>query len=402
MNLHALATRTRLATVAFRAMLGVAVALPASGAGAQPTAGKTRTPIYKTQTDLAFQQPSGRILAIRELSDGRLLVIEGSNRALFLVDQKGERASQRGRQGDGPGEYRSPAELFDIGTDSTLVHDAATRKWLLLRGDQFLNLTEAMQSLRLRVNSGIVGINGLDRQGNVLQLIGSRPRPEFVRRLGKNWPPFNDSLALLLHRPNGVSDTIAHLSGQFLGVTEKQTVINGRNERFVDMLNPLQTHDQAIMFADGTVAIAYTNPYRVDWRLPNGEWRRGAAFDMARVPVTEAIRRRSAESIMRDDEDRAIFNARDFAMWPASIPPFTRGALVAGQDGKLYIARTTIDGSETPHVDVIERFSGLRYTLELPKASRIVGASSRGVYIVQKNAEEEEQLLRLRITNRSP
>src|SRR5688500_12239189 len=81
-----------------------------------------------------LDQEFTRIVAVRELADGRVLVSDAGERKLFLTDFTSGAASVIGQEGQGPEEYRSVGQLFALAGDSTLLVDQLGARWLLLHG----------------------------------------------------------------------------------------------------------------------------------------------------------------------------------------------------------------------------------------------------------------------------
>src|SRR5207244_2243808 len=47
---------------------------------------------------------------------------------------------------------------------------------------------------------------------------------------------------------------------------------DGKLSSTTTRFNPLAVGEKFLLFADGSLAIARLDPYRVDWRSPNGKW----------------------------------------------------------------------------------------------------------------------------------
>ncbi len=72
-----------------------------------------------------IDDPFSLVGAAIEIRGNQLLVTDGAEQQLFIVDfAKGTRTAL-GRQGSGPGEYRAPAGLFRLHGDTIWVLDAA-------------------------------------------------------------------------------------------------------------------------------------------------------------------------------------------------------------------------------------------------------------------------------------
>jgi hypothetical protein len=348
--------------------------------------------------DLVFAARFERIIGVRELVDGRVLVSDRRLRALFIVEANGKAFRQIGRSGDGPGEYRSPSTIFPLGHDSSLVIDDRNRKWYLLDGDQFVPLNAAMNRNYLRAGGEIGGVASNGSVLSVRSLGRARTPAGPLRSLTKGRPEHADSLALIVYGPEGVIDTVSRNKSQFLGVTTKLASINGVSETYVGILNPLQSGDQAAMFPNGTIGVAHFSPYSVDWRTPKGVWIRGSPISEKAIPVSGPIKRAVAENYSRDQNGTAIFGEGDFPPWPSQVPPFTLRAVTSGSDGKLYVRRTVLGKDGNRVVDVFSQ-AGVRVaSVGMPRNSRLVGAGLRGLYAVEENDDGEEILTRYKFT----
>lgn len=374
-------------------LAALAISAPCIAAAQSPTSSTSAT-ANTAQVDLRFAAPLGKIVGVRELSDGRVLVIDRHEGLLLLSPDK-PTAQKLGRLGDGPGEYRSPAQLFAVGGDTTVMLDGTNRKWYLLDGVRFIPLGDAQRAVYLRTDPDIQGVA---RDGSVIRVapLGRTHRIPRVPISGR--PELADSVVFLRIRANGPPDSVAFGRARFLGATEKRVVMNGTSENFVAILNPFQSHDQAVMFADGTIAVARLSPYRVDWRISGAPWIRGTPVADPPVKATDAIIRAAAAYYKRDDNGRPVFAPSDFPPWPELVPPFALRSVFPGSDGKVYVCRTVISTESGQQIDVFERSGRRTGTIRIPRGSRFVGAGSRGVYLAQPTDDGEEQLVRLRST----
>ena len=82
-----------------------------------------------------FAEPFSEIGAIRELRDGRVIVVDSRELTAKLVDFRTGAAVTIGRSGDGPGEYRWPSRLYPLPGDSTLLWDASGGRMLIIGPD---------------------------------------------------------------------------------------------------------------------------------------------------------------------------------------------------------------------------------------------------------------------------
>ena len=334
-----------------------------------------------------------RIQGVSELADSRILVSDLLEQSLYVVDFRSGAVRSLGSIGDGPGEFRYPGFLYPIGADSTLLTDQSTHRAFLVVGDGHPENLSAATLLIARL--GTEAPWGIDRAGRVLGVEGfgySGDRLPLSRVLA-------DSLRILLTAGSvfswepGAYETIAEVGGQGrLGAWERNQW-GGRQYH----TSPLSAEGQAWLFRDGWIALAHPEPYRVDWRRPDGEWVRGSPLPFDPVPVT----RRARCFAWTGDRDPGACDEPDLARslgnvpWPDHLPPFVMAwrnrttpggiALQPGPDGMLLIQRTLMADAPGRRYDVVDRTGSLRGTIVMPENQTIVGSNSASLYIVTKD-----------------
>ena len=292
-----------------------------------------------------------RVLSVVELDDGRVLATDQIENSIYVIDLQSGDVRTEGSSGEGPGEYgqRRPPVSARWRFHGLLVGQPP--RLLLLAGD---TIVQTLDPVYPRLGMGATGEPpwGVDRAGRVLGISGFAYQPR------SGWSRTHaDSLLVLLSTGSifdeGTSgaDTIARVGGQGRwGVGHVSTVaqMGGREVTMNSTLtSPLASEGQAWLFADGWVALAHPDPYRVDWQTPAGQWVRGAPLPVTPTDVTleeQCLAIRRAAPNAQCDPDR-------YPGWPRQVPPFTmvldRGwvtpggtALQSGPHGLLLIRRT--------------------------------------------------------------
>lgn len=326
----------------------------------------------------------GKIRGARELGDGTVLVSDGLARTLYVLDATMQTRRQIGRAGDGPGEYRSPADIVAVDGDRSLVLDARNRKWYVLDGTTFLDVPESWRSVSLQWQgtfSGATG-NGVMLDGRVH---GTRVRVGFpIPRIG-------DSVAFVRVAAATSRDTVTLGRFYFFGAVRKEfTTPQGPDVTVAT--HPLNTGDQAWLFPDGRLAIARVSPYRVEWRAPDAQRTVSRVLSDASPPMTSRMKHEVMQRFALDEQGNPKFKPSDFATWPERVPPFTERALVAGLDGRLYVKRTLVGGRRS--VDVFDQQRGHVSTVQLPVGADLIAVGRRGWYLARINDDEEYHLVR--------
>lgn len=316
------------------------------------------------------------VTSVRELRDRSLLVADvGQTQLVHLLWGRVE-TTVIGRVGDGPGEYRAIGGLFPIGGDSTLLFDTFLHRWTLLAGDRAVAAVGEQRSRTWLLGTRVVGA---DTSGRVLAAQGVSFRPRLPRVLA-----FADSVALLLaERGSDRLDTLAVVKGRGAAGFD---VIPGRagRPRLVLFGNPLASEDQALLFPDGWIALALTEPYRVDWRTPGGRWLRGAPLPVAAVRVTDRERCFASARVIGPERP---CDPSELRGWPETVPAFLPAsmqrlapALLAAPDGCVVISRTPTAASPGHRYDIVDRSGHLVGVLVLSPDEVLIGFGARFAY----------------------
>ena len=145
--------------------------------------------------------------------------------------------------------------------------------------------------------------------------------------------------------------------------------------------SPLASEDQALLFLDGWIALAMSDPYRVDWRLPDGSWRRGRALPFVPVRVTQ---REKCFAVARLTQ-RSVCD--ELPGWPDVIPAFATSLLIpvlrATPEGHVVIARTPTADAPGHRYDVVNRTGQLIGVLALSPNETLIGFGARSAYVVE-------------------
>lgn len=334
-----------------------------------------------------------RVLSVRELSDDRLLISVPREQRIVVADFADAVVRAIGRSGNGPGEYRNPGFLFAIGADSTIQSDVLARRWLLMSGPEFVT-TVAPDDPALVVTGAL--IDGADRLGRVLVHRFADP-PDGVSTTSDA----DSAAVVLVARSTGAQDTVAMIAQR----RQRFEVARNSAGETVRSLHvpagPFTTEEGAALFPDGTVAVARTDPFRVDWFYADGRTVHGAPLPVPPVPANA----RERAAFMRRNADvyeRAVPpgtpritppSRRDF---PARIPPFTEGAraLIPASDGSLLVRRTPTSTLTGNHYLVIERDGNLRGQINLDSTARVLGFGDGTIYVAIRDSMDLERIVR--------
>ena len=335
------------------------------------------------------------INSVRELADGRVLVASAFEPRLVVANFRGQTVAPVSREGDGPGEYREVSRIHALAGDTTLVEDRRGPRWILLEGT---HAVATLQTWTAGWRGPVVG--GVDHRGRVLEV-----RPfRFGRSPGAPAYQFfadAESVTVLVHAAGTLTpdrgarhgvDTIARLAGPWRGLSRGvRGTANGAPLGF-ELRCPLASSEQAVIFADGWIAIALHSPYRVDWVPPAGIRQSGKPLPFPEVRVDD-LQKANAMQVYEPAITRAGFTPSELPGWPDVLPAFPNDALLAVPDGRLLIRRTSNALVVGTFYDVVGRDGSLAGQRRLEANERIVGFGPNTVYVAVR-ADDDTELLR--------
>jgi hypothetical protein len=324
------------------------------------------------------------VTSVRELSDGRVIVTDGREQRLLVLDFATGESREIGRKGSGPNEYTMVGFVRAIAGDSSAFPDLLGRRWLLLSGDRIVTTIPPDDPAVLASQGYFVGA---DVRGNV------------VRRVN---PPVRDGLTLATERDSGAVVMIARATGKADTVTwvrsaprriTRSTNAQGRvTSSSTQITQLLPAEEDFVLFPDGALAVGRHDPFRVDWRLPDGRWVRGDSIPIPKIRVTARERRAY--------EDRQTVSATPMprpagvpdqlkADFPDFIPAFPFGqGLFQGPQGQLLVRRTKSADFPAMTYLVIDRRGKLTGTFTLSNREKVEGVSERAIYISERDEDD--------------
>lgn len=376
--------------VALSLSVFVSVALRAQA----PSVARLATPVATLAEEFSV------ISSVRELSDGRVLVADEKDGRVVVADFANGSAVQIGRLGAGPGEYRQVGRIWALAGDTTLVKEPFGPRWLLL--------ASANVSATLGPGEEVVRLVGPNR------VLGADARGHLVwaafGRDVNNRPTIDDSLVVLrLDRATRRIDTLARVQSptgwaRQAGVRDAAPAVaagsGGPSQRRTYRIS-LSAPDEVAVFADGWVALVRAMPYRVDWCAPAAPCIQGRALDSTRRPLTERERRAYLEVAAATQTWPPTTNVDETAGWPAVLPPFATptsridaSAALALADGRLIVERLPSADAPFRRYDIHTRSGSSVRQLQLDLTERIVGSSTRYLYVATIDADGLQRLSR--------
>lgn len=323
-----------------------------------------------------------------ELSANRTLITERGEQRPLIVDWSSGTRVPIGFVGRGPREFQGPRRMYPLRSGTAAIEDpyrAAVFPFVDGKVQESLSLRLASREYSQRIFAGA------DTSGRFLFISVARQGKTLGMRVR-----FNATELVAVVGTSGQSklDTIARLRGSFRAETSVFRVNLGRRLEYQHH-SLLVTEEQALMFPDGWIAILRKDPYRLEWRDPEGTWRRGPVASDSVVPVTVDERRyalyRHATALQRP-----TFKIEEFPNWPTTMPAFPLDAMLPLPDGRVAVRRIPTARVRIEWVDVFDRYGRRVDRWRLPPEHQLIGVGARWIYLTNRDDEDLFSLSRLK------
>jgi hypothetical protein len=360
-----------------------------------PLALSAQKPLALAKPDAEFKEPFAQIGSLRELRDGRVLVVDPRDRTLQLIDFRSGVASQVGRQGAGPGEYGYPGRIVALPGDTSALHDPANGRYLLITpegkpGETF-KLAEAVAT-RLG-NRGSIP-RATDAQGRIF----FEGAPFTAGRGGPT--AANDSVPVM--RYDRLTKTLDTLTYVQLGKGNVRiTNMPGGGVSISVGIIAFMARDDWGPTPEGGVAVVRVGDYHVDRYTPSGARTAGPLVKFTPVRVTDAEKDTlRAERKARMSPRQAPAGGTDVTgppppelEFPEVKPPFVHWETFARPNGELWVLRSH-KASDVPVYDIFNTTGTMVGQVALPARGRLVGFGNATAYVVRRDEDDLEYLQR--------
>ena len=339
-----------------------------------------------------------QLRGVRELPDGRLLVSDRLEPALYVVDLRTGRATRIGREGSGPEEYRMPSTLLPLPGDSTLVADEGNARFMIIGPDFKVHRSMPTQ-----------------RPGLVYS-----PWPRATDRQGRLY----FQVPAWAAGPEGIEDDSVHVARLDLRTGRIDTLARARRptEPRVKYGLPyvgFAAQDIWQVTPEGRIALVRSRDYHIEWREPDGRVTRGPAVSWTAVPVTERDRvdymrtflensgvggrgsgstnpsgvSPTPDEMLAPDRVKAMAAQNPFA---ATKPPFTDVMPRFAPNQSLWVERSMPAGAPR-RWDVFDPTGRITLRVVLPPGRRLLAVGRAGLYLAAVNPDGLEALERYQL-----
>lgn len=356
--------------------------LACAESGGDAAAGPSSTPLGPPEA--VFAEDFAYVHAVRELPGGDVLVPDPLADALYRVDMNAGTRAVVGRVGEGPEEYRQPDGVWPLPGDSTLLVDLGNGRLVRLGPD--LGFGAAHPIARPTGEGGFVMAlpAGIDRRGNV-----------YAAGIGFADPEAPGAILRI-----GLTTESVDTAGSF----KRTDVEVDESERGISISAiPLSPADAWGVAPDGSVAVARSVGYGVDWYSPDGSVARGDTVAYEPIPITTAEmdeyfrdRRRhggvgisvtsstggaSTATFYRGSSGSSEEPDYDNYSWPNVKSALHSTTIRVDPRGRAWVRRHVPAGRSTAY-DLFDRQGNLVAAVTLDGDRRVAGFGAESVYMV--------------------
>jgi hypothetical protein len=347
---------------------------------------------------MEFPEGFTLITGLRELPDGRVLVLESCEAVVKLVDFKLGRVTLVGAVGSGPGEYRRAVDLWPFRGDSSIVLDAGSLRYLVIdpAGKPVRTFPAPPTITSRAAGRYAIGtpftVRGTDHLGRL-----------YARQGGTVATPkgyvIDDSLPILRFDPYSKRyDTAASYRPPGPTGLVKNVGASG----------PFPAVVAWAVDADGRIAIVHPGDYHVDFVGPDGVKTSAPPIPWKAIPLSKALQAEwrkgdpacrlppTRKELQQIETPRGPMTIQlnppsEPKSWPAILPPFPRFAASFAPDGMLWVLRQSV-ASDSTRYDLIDASGRLVRRVVLAPRSRLAGFGARYVYVLRFDKDDVQHL----------
>jgi hypothetical protein len=342
-----------------------------------------------------LSEPFSFVRGVRELSNGRLLVVDWIENRVVIADLTANTVRRLMREGGGPQEVRLPSGLVRLRGDTTLLYDDGNNRSHILGPDG-----RSVRTILADV-PGRGGIRGVDATGAFLYGIpawseGPKALPD-------------DSVRVVRWDARVQSDP------QVIAVVQGTRYRKDRSPALQPRLPMVgfASQDSWVVAPNGMLVVVRATPYRVELYAPGRAPIVGPSYTVTTRAVTTEDKKRFIREFSNGSAvsgrgpnggmgrapqitDAEVTRMAGTAEWAERFPPFDASTVVAGADGRIWVGAPLLPGT-SPRYDVFDQTGKRVSQVELRPGRRIVHVGARGLYAVAEDADGVQTIERYRV-----
>jgi hypothetical protein len=359
-----------------------------------------QTPVPLGTPEVEFREPFTQITSVRELKDGRVLVLDTRDRTLQLIDLRSGAMTRIGREGSGPGEYLRPQRIIALPSDTSVFFDPPNARFVLIGPGGTMGAAFRLDEM----TTGRLGIHHAPPKGSDARGRLFAEGSQFTITAAGAMVPADSTPVVRFDRGTMRIDTITHLrlaSGN-ASVTVKQDNISRRVGQIA-----FASRDDWVPLASGAIAVVRASDYHIDVYSPTGIRTSGRPIAVEAIPVTAADK---AEWVAARQAVRGMttgrgntpagappLDSRSTPQFPAFKPPFVHGEVFARPNGEVWILRSRKARDKIPAYDVVNATGTMIRRVAFPAKTRLIGFGNGTAYVVRSDADDLQYLQRYKL-----
>jgi hypothetical protein len=310
----------------------------------------------------------GLLSNVVELRDGRIFFADTKEKLFLRADLKGGKVDTLGKRVDSlspgrpAGEYRFPGWVARLAGDTVALVDFGA-----IRTTRWNEQGRAIDVLPIQPVAGQTPVLLYDTLGHGYKI-------NYQGVLGGGEPGTQvraDSIPVLrIALKTGRADTIANLAAPDYG----DATFGEQVQQAAKVFAP---NDHFGVLPDGAAWVARGHENRVDWRAPDGTWRRGQAREYTKLPVTQADKDRVLAQVREQGQQFGM--PQDLAIsypFADTKPPFDFAMGRPG--GEVWLQRPRAREDAAFVYDIVDRNGRWQRSVTFPAGASLAGFGENG------------------------
>ncbi len=334
------------------------------------------------------------VQTVRELPDGRVLVADPLEQAFVVLDLDEGSLETLGRVGQGPREYRQPDAIWALPGGESLLVDLGNGRLTRIGSD--LSFGETMPYTIGETGMGLDLVlaipSGVDAEGAL-----------YFRSFGRLGAGVGsrDSVAVLRFDLDGTDvDTVTMVG---VGATTRQESGSANNRNVSVVPIPLSPADAWGVAPDGSVVVARSADYSIEWHRTDGSVVRGPANQFDPITIRQADKEEwdnersvagggMALQVQMNNGSMSMSATRggrqtngpdlDQYEWPDAKPAFYGARVNVDGQGRAWVRKHLRAGTPVTY-DVFDALGRVEATVSFPEGRRLVSFGESGLYAVR-------------------
>jgi sugar lactone lactonase YvrE len=320
---------------------------------------------------LKIATPLTHVSAARELPDGRVVITNGKQPSVLLLDPGTGLTTPLGAPGGGPDRYAKPGGLYAGPAGATLLLDRGQARIFTISPGG------ALEGSRSIAQRGVTSSSDVDRD---LQQVDAGGLVYFVDRHRTADEAPTESTLVRFDPAAQTSAVVARLR-----LPEARVVSGGDGMVFRRSFIGSPADGWGVA-PDGRVVVVRARPYRVEWHAPDGGVTRGPEIAYTPLPMTEADRKHYAAAAGPVVSVGLTGAARTDAaamglLFAETRAPFHPDDISVSPEGRVWVMRAQPFGLRAVVYDGFDSAGRRADRIELPAGSRIVGFGPGSIYV---------------------